>query len=99
MPIYDYVCGDCGHRFEVLHGLNEDGPHRCPLCGGAVSRVFAPPTIVFKGSGWARVDRRTGSSSRRTTEAEASDAASSPAGSGDAAPSSAKAGSTKAAES
>ena len=58
MPIYDYVCEACGHRFEVLHGLNESGPHQCPVCGGAVKRVFAPPAIVFKGSGWAKTDRR-----------------------------------------
>ena len=99
MPIYDYVCGDCGHRFEVLHGLNEDGPHRCPLCGGAVARAFAPPTIVFKGSGWARVDRRAASASRRSTEARPGDAAPSPAKAGDAASSPAEAGSAKAAES
>lgn len=58
MPIYDYVCTACHHRFEVFHGLNEAGPHQCPECGSPVSRVFAPPAIVFKGSGWAKVDRR-----------------------------------------
>ena len=59
MPIYDYVCAACGHRWEVIHGLNETGPHQCLLCGGPVSRAFVPPTIHFKGSGWARTDRRT----------------------------------------
>jgi putative FmdB family regulatory protein len=58
VPIYDYVCGSCGHRFEVLRGLNESGPGQCPLCEGPVTRAFAPPTIVFKGSGWAKLDRR-----------------------------------------
>jgi putative FmdB family regulatory protein len=65
VPIYDYVCGVCRHRFEVFHGLNESGPHLCPLCGGRVSRAFAPPTIHFKGSGWAKMDRRSGGSPRR----------------------------------
>ena len=58
MPIYDYVCGSCGHRFEVLRGINEAGPHQCPECGGPVARAFMPPTIHFKGSGWAKTDRR-----------------------------------------
>jgi putative FmdB family regulatory protein len=58
VPIYDYVCGSCGHRFEVLRGINEAGPHQCPECGGPVARAFAPPTIHFKGSGWAKTDRR-----------------------------------------
>jgi putative FmdB family regulatory protein len=58
VPIYDYVCGSCGHRFEVLRGINEAGPHQCPECGGPVARAFMPPTIHFKGSGWAKTDRR-----------------------------------------
>ena len=58
MPIYDYVCGSCGHRFEVLRGINEAGPHQCPECGGPVARAFVPPTIHFKGTGWAKADRR-----------------------------------------
>jgi len=65
VPIYDYVCSVCGHRFEIFHGLNESGPHSCPLCGGRVSRAFAPPAIHFKGSGWAKVDRRYGGSPKR----------------------------------
>lgn len=32
MPIYEYQCGDCGHRFEWL----ARGDHRpqCPSCQG-----------------------------------------------------------------
>jgi putative FmdB family regulatory protein len=62
MPVYDYVCGACRHRFEVFRGLNEAGPHQCPLCEGPVTRAFAPPTILFRGSGWAKVDRRAATS-------------------------------------
>ena len=67
MPIYDYVCSACGHRFEVFHGLNETGPRQCPVCEGPVHRAFVPPTILFKGSGWARMDRRqSGASAKRS---------------------------------
>jgi len=70
VPIYDYVCGSCGHRFEVLRGINEAGPHQCPECGGPVARAFVPPTIHFKGSGWAKTDRRaTGAPVRRSDTA------------------------------
>jgi putative FmdB family regulatory protein len=65
VPIYDYVCSSCGHRFEVLRGLNEAGPSQCPVCEGPVSRAFAPPTILFKGSGWARMDRRSPGTPRK----------------------------------
>jgi putative FmdB family regulatory protein len=63
MPTYDYACAACGHRFEVVHGVHGHGPESCPSCGGApVRKAFAPPTVVFKGSGWAKVDRRTSGS-------------------------------------
>jgi len=69
VPIYDYVCGSCGHRFEVFRGINEAGPHQCPECGGPVARAFAPPTIHFKGTGWAKSDRRATSARSRRADA------------------------------
>jgi putative FmdB family regulatory protein len=58
MPIYDYVCHHCGHRFEVIHGLHAEGPTTCPVCGSSqVRKGFVAPTIVFKGTGWAKKDR------------------------------------------
>lgn len=60
MPTYDYACAACGHRFEVVHGVHGQGPESCPDCGtGPVRKAFAPPTIMFKGSGWAKMDRRS----------------------------------------
>ncbi|HEY3396793.1 MAG TPA: FmdB family zinc ribbon protein [Armatimonadota bacterium] len=54
MPMYDYKCEKCGHRFEVEHGLNDPAPKTCVAkgCGGQVSRVFTAPAIMFKGKGW-----------------------------------------------
>ena len=75
MPIYDYVCESCGRVIEVIHGLHADGPAECPDCGGAMSKVFAAPTIHFKGSGWAKKDRRSTSGSvkpKGTKQGEAS---------------------------
>jgi putative FmdB family regulatory protein len=66
MPTYDYTCAACGHRFEVVHGVHGQGPESCPNCGsGPVRKAFAPPTVVFKGSGWAKVDRRSTSASAK----------------------------------
>jgi putative FmdB family regulatory protein len=66
MPTYDYACAACGHRFEVVHGVHGHGPEACPSCGGGpVRKAFAPPTVVFKGSGWAKVDRRASTSSAK----------------------------------
>ncbi len=68
MPTYDYACAACGHRFEVVHGVHATGPDACPNCGaGPVRKAFAPPTVLFKGSGWAKMDRRSTANSRKST--------------------------------
>jgi putative FmdB family regulatory protein len=63
MPIYEYVCSSCGHRTDILHGVHEVGPHFCPECGaeGSLRKAFAAPAIHYKGSGWAKKERRASS--------------------------------------
>ena len=58
MPIYEYACTACDHRVDILLGVNDPGPHFCPSCGegGTMRKLFAPPTIHYKGSGWAKKD-------------------------------------------
>ena len=47
MPIYEYVCFDCGKRFEILRSIKEaDSPILCNICQSnqtkrAVSVFFA----------------------------------------------------------
>ena len=40
MPFYDYICNDCGHRFERLQTMSDEPVKVCPTCGGAVRRVI-----------------------------------------------------------
>jgi len=85
LPIYDYLCSSCGHRTEVIHGINESGPRFCPSCGaeGTLRKGFTTPAILFKGSGWAKKDRaatRSPASARSSGEGGSDSAA----GSGDA---------------
>lgn len=80
MPRYDYACAACGRRFEVVHGISEEGPAGCPLCGqGPVRKAFAPPAIHFKGTGWAKKERRAASSARASSSGDgAGEAATTP---------------------
>lgn len=57
MPHYDYVCIACGTLVEVVHGVHAAGPAACALCGGTMRKAVSAPSIVFKGSGWAKKDR------------------------------------------
>ena len=70
MPIYEYACTACDHRVDILLGINDPGPHFCPSCGreGTMRKLFAPPTIHYKGSGWAKKDRGgSGAGTRAST--------------------------------
>jgi putative FmdB family regulatory protein len=69
MPIYDYVCTACDHRTDILHGINEPGPHYCPSCGreGTMRKQFAAPAVHYKGSGWAKKDRGSSSGGSRAS--------------------------------
>jgi putative FmdB family regulatory protein len=80
VPIYDYVCGECGHRTEVIHGVHAHGPRFCPSCGteGRMKKAFVPPTIHYKGSGWAKKDRAaTSSPAKRSGQSAGSGSSSS----------------------
>jgi putative FmdB family regulatory protein len=61
MPLYDYACDQCGHRFEVRQRFADDPVTVCPECTGHVRRVIHPSGIIFKGSGWYVTDSRKSS--------------------------------------
>ncbi len=68
MPTYEYVCKSCGHLFEIVQSMKDDPLTECLECGGELRKVFAPPAISFKGSGFYATDHRkkAASSSDRT---------------------------------
>lgn len=76
MPIYEYECRDCEHRFERMQKFSDDPVDRCPECGGTVDRLISPPAIRFKGSGWYVTDYSDkGKAKREASEAEEKKAA------------------------
>jgi putative FmdB family regulatory protein len=81
MPIYEYLCRACGHRTEILHGINDPGPQFCPACGaeGKLRKAISAPSIVFKGSGWAKKDRRPAPASSKKSTGSDGEATSTPA--------------------
>jgi putative FmdB family regulatory protein len=48
MPIYEYKCDECGHRFEKIFMSPDERPDEmsCPECGGSeVQRLFSAPSV------------------------------------------------------
>jgi len=56
MPIYEYQCKKCHHRFERIQNFSDPHVKKCPECGGAVGQVLSAPAVQFKGSGWYVTD-------------------------------------------
>lgn len=56
MPLYEYQCKKCGHRFERIQKFSDQPVKKCPECGGAVEQTISAPAVQFKGSGWYVTD-------------------------------------------
>jgi putative FmdB family regulatory protein len=56
VPIYEYKCNKCGHRFDIMQKVNDPPITTCPKCSGLTSKVISPSGLMFKGSGWYVTD-------------------------------------------
>ena len=56
MPLYEYQCEACGHRFEVIQKFSDAPVEKCPVCGGSVQKLQSAPAFQFRGSGWYVTD-------------------------------------------
>ncbi len=57
MPMYEYECAACGHRFERIRKFSDPPVEECPKCGEQkVQKLLSSPAIQFKGSGWYITD-------------------------------------------
>jgi putative FmdB family regulatory protein len=52
LPLYEYKCNKCGHRFEKIEKVNAPEIAKCPKCGAKAPRMASAPAIQFKGTGW-----------------------------------------------
>ena len=59
MPLYEYECDVCTHRFERQQRFSDPPVANCPECNGSLHKVFHPANVIFKGSGWYVTDNRT----------------------------------------
>ena len=56
MPLYEYLCEHCDHRFEQIQRFSDPPVDNCPLCDGSVRKLVSSPAIQFKGTGWYVTD-------------------------------------------
>ncbi len=77
MPLYEYECKKCHHRFERIQKYSDPHVKKCPDCGGKVEQVLSAPAVQFKGSGWYVTDyakkSSSGSGSSSSSNGDSSD--------------------------
>ena len=56
MPLYEYQCDACGHRFEHIQKFSDPLLSVCPKCRGAIRKLVSSAAIQFKGTGWYVTD-------------------------------------------
>ena len=79
MPLYEYECEACGHRFERIQKFSDPLVEVCPNCGKKkVHKLVSSPAIKFKGSGFyindyarqPKTDQSADGPKARATDAE-----------------------------
>ena len=70
MPLYEYQCQKCKHRFERIQKFSDQPIRKCPECGGAVEQLLSAPAVQFKGSGWYVTDYAKKSSAAHASASE-----------------------------
>jgi len=58
MPKYDYRCPSCDAEFEVSRPMRATEEVCCPSCGSVATKIFAPVSVAFKGTGFHNTDYR-----------------------------------------
>ena len=57
MPLYEYECRKCHHRFEEIQKVSDRPVTRCPKCRtGRVQKLISAPAVHVKGTGWYVTD-------------------------------------------
>jgi putative FmdB family regulatory protein len=70
MPIYEFECSQCGHRFDHLQKLSDADPMVCPSCDMPnLFRRVSAPSFRLAGSGWYETDfKKDGDKKRNLVE-------------------------------
>jgi putative FmdB family regulatory protein len=85
VPLYEYQCKKCKHKFEKIQKFSDRPIRKCPDCGSPVEKVQHAPNVQFKGSGWYVTDyggkgdksKTDGNSEKGSSEKDSAEKASS----------------------
>jgi len=65
LPLYEYKCSVCGHRFDLLQPMDAERVADCEECGAVAKRAFSPRIAIrYEGWGFNATDKLLPESSR-----------------------------------
>jgi putative FmdB family regulatory protein len=72
MPIYEYECGKCRKKIEVIQKMSDKPLKKHEKCGGTLTKLISAAGFQFKGTGWYVTDyaKDTKSESKEGKEAK-----------------------------
>lgn len=56
MPIYEYLCKQCGKHLEKRQSVTDEPLKKCEECGGDLEKQWSLSGFQFKGEGWYVTD-------------------------------------------
>ena len=69
MPLYDFLCSNCGHQDEVIAKLSDGSIMVCPVCKNKTfKKQLSAPNFKLKGSGWYETDFKSNSKNKSVTK-------------------------------
>jgi putative FmdB family regulatory protein len=84
VPTYSYRCTQCDNAFDIHQDFSDSSLTECPVCGGALRKVYGSIGVTFNGTGFYRTDSRASgvSSSSESSSSSSSDSSSKSSDSG-----------------
>ena len=72
MPTYEYLCKNCGERFEKVQSFSARPLKKHESCGGELQKIFHASGVVFKGPGFYATDSRPARASSDSSSSDSS---------------------------
>lgn len=74
MPIYEYKCNACDHRFEKLRKMSDEPLKDCPECEQPeVTKLVSAAGFKLTGTGWYETDFKNKSKPAETATKSTAD--------------------------
>lgn len=66
MPIYEYNCNDCEHKFEEIQKISDAALVKCPKCGkDSLQKLISAAGFRLAGVGWYETDFKSSGETKR----------------------------------